>query len=69
MSMLLMIYALGNLHVVSWGTRETKETPPQQTNQATTTKSARSSTLLDSFGLGEEKSEYLLSCGKFIRYG
>ena len=24
MSMLLMIYSLGNLHVVSWGTRESK---------------------------------------------
>jgi len=24
MSMLLMLYSLGNLHVVSWGTREVK---------------------------------------------
>ncbi|XP_041375046.1 chitin synthase chs-2-like [Gigantopelta aegis] len=28
MSMLLMIYSLGNLHVVSWGTRENKQAAP-----------------------------------------
>ncbi|XP_067668564.1 chitin synthase chs-2-like isoform X1 [Haliotis asinina] len=28
MSMILMIYSLGNLHVVSWGTRETKQAAP-----------------------------------------
>ncbi|XP_060063085.1 chitin synthase chs-2-like [Ylistrum balloti] len=34
MSMLLMIYSLGNLHVVSWGTRETKQpTTPQKPSE------------------------------------
>ncbi|XP_053386699.1 chitin synthase chs-2-like [Mercenaria mercenaria] len=30
MSMILMLYALGNLHVVSWGTRENKSAAEQQ---------------------------------------
>lgn len=33
MSMILMIYALGNLHVVSWGTRENKTAAQQQASK------------------------------------
>lgn len=34
MSMILMIYSLGNLHVVSWGTRETKQPAAPSAKQA-----------------------------------
>nr|XP_034301297.1 chitin synthase chs-2 isoform X1 [Crassostrea gigas] len=66
MSMLLMIYSLGNLHVISWGTRDTKETAPQlETNDRMP---SRSPSFLKSFGFnGDEESEYLFTCGKFIR--
>ena len=33
MYMLLMIYALTNLHVVSWGTREVKSTKTEKEEQ------------------------------------
>ncbi|XP_061164528.1 chitin synthase chs-2-like [Saccostrea echinata] len=71
MSMLLMIYSLGNLHVVSWGTRETKETQPQQTPTKVILQDSKtkSQTLVETlgFGINGGKSDYLFSCGKFIR--
>ncbi|XP_062589948.1 chitin synthase chs-2-like [Saccostrea cucullata] len=71
MSMLLMIYSLGNLHVVSWGTRETKEVQPQQTarNVILQDNKTKSNRLVETLGFGTNggKSDYLFSCGKFIR--
>ena len=68
MSMLLMIYSLGNLHVVSWGTRETKEVPPPTSDSKVATTKNKTNNILESFGFsGDEKSDYLFSCGRFIR--
>ncbi|XP_048773867.2 chitin synthase chs-1-like isoform X2 [Ostrea edulis] len=71
MSMLLMIYSLGNLHVVSWGTRETKEIEPQQTAKSVNKEpdKNKSQRILESLGFGtnDRKSDYLFSCGNFIR--
>lgn len=58
MSMLLMIYALGNLHVVSLGTRETKETSALKPN--TMTKRDISAKLIESYVDND-------SCAKYFR--
>jgi chitin synthase len=72
MSMLLTVYSLGNLHVVSWGTRETKATEPQQTAKVANkeTDKTKSQMILESLGFGtnDKKSDHLFSCGNFIRY-
>lgn len=34
MCMLMFLYSIGNLHVVSWGTRETKQEPDTKTQKA-----------------------------------
>ncbi|XP_061164529.1 chitin synthase chs-2-like [Saccostrea echinata] len=69
MSMLLMIYSLGNLHVVSWGTRETKVAapPPQQGNQPTQQNKVQS--WLNKLGVGDNAgtSDYTFSCGNLLR--
>lgn len=56
--MLLMIYALGNLHVVSWGTRETKETAAPEPNTMTN---------LDISASSIESNVNKNSCEKYIR--
>lgn len=56
--MLLMIYALGNLHVASWGTRETKETSALKPN--TMTKRDISASLIESYVDND-------SCEKYFR--
>ncbi|CAG2184876.1 CHS1 [Mytilus edulis] len=53
MSMLLVLYSLGNLHVVSWGTREVKQ-PVTQENKA-------------SNQIKDTESGYTLSLGKIFR--
>ena len=69
MSMLLMIYSLGNLHVVSWGTRETKIAPPPKKGQAPQ-KQGKVQEWLGKVGLAGQNmstSDYGLSCGNLLR--
>ncbi|CAC5377819.1 CHS1 [Mytilus coruscus] len=53
MSMLLVLYSLGNLHVVSWGTREVKQPVVQENKTANQMK--------------DTESGYTLSLGKIFR--
>jgi chitin synthase len=72
MSMLLMIYSLGNLHVVSWGTRETKTATPQQGTQQNKPRPNAVQSWLDKMGLsdvgGNGSSDYQFSFGNLFRY-
>ena len=69
MSMLLMIYSLGNLHVVSWGTRETKVAapPPQQGGQQAQQNKVQN--WLSKLGVADSggTSDYTFSCGNLLR--
>uniref|UniRef100_K1Q406 chitin synthase n=1 Tax=Magallana gigas TaxID=29159 RepID=K1Q406_MAGGI len=69
MSMLLMIYSLGNLHVVSWGTRETKVAAPptQRGNQQSQQNKVQS--WLSKLGVADTAgtSDYTFSCGNLLR--
>ncbi|KAK3082737.1 hypothetical protein FSP39_003848 [Pinctada imbricata] len=71
MSMLLMIYSLGNLHVVSWGTRETKLPTPTQTAAKPQQKQGKVQEWLGKMGIaGNDKggtSDYAFSCGNLLR--
>ncbi|VDI58932.1 chitin synthase [Mytilus galloprovincialis] len=70
MSMLLMIYSLGNLHVVSWGTRETKAPTPQQGAQQEKPRQNAVQNWLEKIGLSDNSqasSEYQFSFGNLFR--
>ncbi|XP_021365805.1 uncharacterized protein LOC110458442 isoform X2 [Mizuhopecten yessoensis] len=75
MSMLLMIYSLGNLHVVSWGTRETKQptTPQKPTEQKKDdgrlgqVKDWINRQLPADGGAGNPSSDYAFSFGNLFR--
>jgi len=67
-----MIYSLGNLHVVSWGTRESKQptpTPNQRQQAARGGTGSKVKDWLHSLG-GDapvESSDYDYSCGGLFR--
>ncbi|XP_053385767.1 chitin synthase chs-2-like [Mercenaria mercenaria] len=68
MSMLLMLYSIGNLHVVSWGTRETAK-PVSEQNPSTNSSASKNSNVkewLTNFGVARE-SEYMFSVGNLLR--
>ena len=70
MSMLLMIYSLGNLHVVSWGTREAKAPAPQQGGQQEKPKQNAVQNWLERMGLSDNTkatSDYQFSFGNLFR--
>ncbi|KAJ8320604.1 hypothetical protein KUTeg_002191 [Tegillarca granosa] len=71
MSMLLMIYSLGNLHVVSWGTRETTQPTTSATQQKVSQKKGMVQGWLERFGMAEvgakQDSDYNFSCGNLFR--
>ena len=72
MSMLLMIYSLGNLDNVSWGTRETKAAVTPQTQQAKPPpKTGMMAEWLEKLGAnmgsGTEDGNVSCSCGNLFR--
>ena len=54
MSMLMFLYSIGNLHVVSWGTRETKQKTESDSPKKTHTPE-------------KEETGYFCSLGNFVR--
>jgi len=78
MYMLLMIYAICNLHVVSWGTREVKQTPTEkkiedemkaEVEQKKKGNKMKKMAGIISMGSGdEEKDGCTMSCGTCCSY-
>lgn len=64
MSMLLMLYSIGNLHIVTWGTRETAKPPAEQ--NAPKEKKSTVKEWLGDLGKARE-SEYMFSFGNLFR--
>ncbi|XP_050419061.2 chitin synthase chs-2 [Patella vulgata] len=69
MSMLLMIYSMCNLHVVTWGTRETTTAVTVNQKNSKPSKDGRLQSLLNMFSSNkpELKSEYGFSFGNLFR--
>ncbi|XP_053386467.1 chitin synthase chs-2-like isoform X2 [Mercenaria mercenaria] len=72
MSMLLMLYSIGNLHVVSWGTRETPKpatAPKPGEIKKQPEKRGAVQEWLEKLGLAEKagKSDYMFSFGNLCR--
>ncbi|XP_060570333.1 chitin synthase chs-2-like [Ruditapes philippinarum] len=72
MSMLLMLYSIGNLHVVSWGTRETPKpaaAPKPGEVKKQPEKKGAVQEWLQKLGLAEKagKSDYMFSFGNLCR--
>jgi len=78
MYMLLMIYAMCNLHVVSWGTREVKQTPTEkqmQEEKQAEIENKKNKGLINKVGgfmslakRDEEKDGWTMSCGTCCSY-
>lgn len=78
MYMLLMIYSICNLHVVSWGTREVKQTPTEKQEEEARLEQKRleeeakkpKSGLLESFRGGKKQQDegWTLRCGDCFSY-
>ncbi|KAH3803412.1 chitin synthase chs-2-like isoform X2 [Dreissena polymorpha] len=73
MSMLLMLYSIGNLHVVSWGTRESpKPTTAKKTDKSVKTPPLKKGAVqewLEKIGMAdtEGKSGYMFAFGNLFR--
>ncbi|XP_045180107.2 chitin synthase chs-2-like [Mercenaria mercenaria] len=73
MSMLLMLYSIGNLNIVSWGTRETPKPMADQhqssANKMQPEKKGAIGDLLEKVGLSDKfgKSDYMFSFGNLFR--
>lgn len=69
MSMLLLIYSVCNLHVVSWGTRETTQpvVPNQQQGEKSTGNSRISSLLSKFSNNSDDESDYGFSFGNLFK--
>lgn len=57
MSMLMFLYSIGNLHIVSWGTRETKQVSTEPKSKETKHKPEK------------EERGYFCTLGNFFGYG
>ncbi|KAL4217246.1 Chitin synthase 2 [Mactra antiquata] len=72
MSMLLMLYSIGNLHVVSWGTREAPKPAATQKPSETKTPTEKKGAVqewLEKLGVAEKmgSSDYMFSFGNLFR--